>query len=330
MDERAAQRGVRASAFLVEPDAAGLETLAELFRAGRLIVHIDRELPLAEAATAQRIVAKGTDERKGRAVRGLRGGPGSARKVLSMANKVDRPDFDQLYRDERSVDGLPALTPWDIGGPQPVVQQLVAYGAVRGEVLDPGTGPGHNAIYYAAKGYATTGIDSSPAAIERAKANAERAGVSVNFEVADATKLAGLESRFDTVVDSAFYHVFFEDEETQQQYLQALRRATKPGARLFMFEFGRHNVNGLVWDGLPADNFERLLPASGWRLDHLGTTTYQGHFSPEAFAVMSSEASPELAERMKVVRERLAVIGPLLENHRVHMPFWAVAATRLD
>ena len=87
--------------------------------------------------------------------------------------------------------------------------------------------------------------------------------MSVNFEVADATKLEGVENRFDTVIDSAFYHVFFEDEETQQQYLQALRRATKPGARLFMFEFGRHNVNGLVWEGLPADNFERLLPAQG-------------------------------------------------------------------
>lgn len=247
-----------------------------------------------------------------------------------MANKVEGPDFDQLYRDERSVEGLPALTPWDIGGPQPVVQQLVAYGAVRGEVLDPGTGPGHNAIYYAGKGFPTTGIDSSPAAIERANANAERAGVSVNFQVADATKLEGLENRFNTVIDSAFYHVFFEDEETQGRYLQALRRATKPGARLFMFEFGRHNVNGLVWEGLPADNFERMLPAAGWRLDHLGTTTYQGHFSPEALAVMSSEASPELAERMKVVRERLAVIGPLLENQLVHMPFWAVAATRVD
>jgi len=247
-----------------------------------------------------------------------------------MANKVDRPDFEQLYRDERSVDGLPALTPWDIGGPQPVVQQLVAYGAVRGEVLDPGTGPGHNAIYYAAKGFRTTGIDSSPAAIERATANAERAGVSVDFQVADATKLEGLENQFDTVIDSAFYHVFFEDEDTQERYLRALRRATKPGARLFMFEFGRHNVNGLVWEGVPADNFERLLPAAGWRLDHLGTTTYQGHFSPEAFAVMSSEASPELTERMKVVRERLAMIGPLLDNQLVHMPFWAVAATRVD
>jgi SAM-dependent methyltransferase len=247
-----------------------------------------------------------------------------------MTNKVDRPDFDELYRDDRSVDGLPALTPWDIGGPQPVVQQLVAHGAVRGEVLDPGTGPGHHAIYYALAGYSTTGIDSSPAAIERAKANAEEAGAAVRFQVADATKLEGLENRFDTVIDSAFYHVFFNDEETQGKYLSALHRATRPGARLFMFEFGRHNVNGLVWEGLPADNFERLLPASGWRLDHLGTTTYQGHLTPEAFAAMSSVANPDLSERLKVVHERLAVIGPLLDNHRVHMPFWAVTATRLD
>ena len=181
-----------------------------------------------------------------------------------MADKIDRPDFDELYRDERSVDGLPALTPWDIGEPQPVVQQLVAYGAVRGEVLDPGTGPGHNAIYYAAKGYATTGIDSSPAAIERAKANAERAGVSVNFEVADATKLEGLENRFDTVIDSAFYHVLFEDEETQQQYLQALRRATMNRVRgCSCSSSGATTSMAWVWEGLPADNFERLLPASG-------------------------------------------------------------------
>jgi SAM-dependent methyltransferase len=76
-----------------------------------------------------------------------------------MASQVGGQDFDELYRDERSVDGLPALTPWDIGGPQPVVQQLVAYRALRGEVLDPGTGPGHHAIYFASKGYAATGID---------------------------------------------------------------------------------------------------------------------------------------------------------------------------
>src|SRR5271154_5063266 len=50
--------------------------------------------------------------------------------------------FEEMYRDERTSHGLPAATPWDIGGPQPVVQQLVALGVIKGEVLDPGTRPG--------------------------------------------------------------------------------------------------------------------------------------------------------------------------------------------
>ncbi|MGH3523422.1 MAG: class I SAM-dependent methyltransferase, partial [Mycobacterium sp.] len=170
--------------------------------------------------------------------------------------------FEKLYLDERSVEGLPALTPWDIGGPQPVVEQLVAYGALRGEVLDPGTGPGHHAIYYASKGYSVTAIDESPAAIELAKRNAERAGLAVNFQVGDATELAGFEDRFDTVVDVAFYQVFEGDEETQTRYAQALHRATKPGARLFMFEDGWGNVNGLELQGVPSENFARVLPAA--------------------------------------------------------------------
>lgn len=175
-----------------------------------------------------------------------------------MANTFPDANFDELYRDERTAEGLPVLAPWDIGGPQPAVQLLVASGAIRGEVLDPGTGPGHNAIYYASQGYKATGIDSSAAAIERATRNAERAGVTVNFEVADATKLDGLENRFDTVVDSAFYHVFGDDEDTQSAYARALHRATKPGARLFMFEFGRDNGNGIPGVGLTAENFQRV------------------------------------------------------------------------
>jgi hypothetical protein len=43
--------------------------------------------------------------------------------VLSVSNEAERYDFDDLYRHERAADGLPAMTPWDIGGPQPVVQQ---------------------------------------------------------------------------------------------------------------------------------------------------------------------------------------------------------------
>jgi SAM-dependent methyltransferase len=242
-----------------------------------------------------------------------------------MPNEFAQPDFDALYRDP------PALTPWDIGGPQPIVQQLVAFGGLRGEVLDPGTGPGHHAIHYASKGYVTTGIDNSPAAIERATANAARAGVSVDFQVADATKLDGLESRFDTVVDCAFYHVFFDDEETQGAYMTALHRATNVGARLYMFEFGVHNVNGVQSEFLPAENFERVLPAAGWRIDYLGPSTWVNTFGQDAFAQLARrQTNPAFVQRTKRLLEQFKTIGPLLTDDRIYVPFWSVVATRVD
>jgi SAM-dependent methyltransferase len=237
--------------------------------------------------------------------------------------------FEPLYGEAEHTDGL---IPWDIGGPQPAVQQLVAYGAIRGEVLDPGTGPGYHAIHYASQGFSATGV-GSPTAIARAKRNAERAGVQVDFQVADATKLDGFEGRFDTVVDSAFYHVFMNDEAIQTRYAQALHRATKPGARLYMFEFSPHNVNGLQWAGIPADNFQRVLGASGWRIDYLGGTTYQARFGPETFDAMSAvlaESQGDTVEKMLPLKHRLEVLGPLLQDGRVHFPVWSVVATRLD
>ena len=154
----------------------------------------------------------------------------------------------------------------------------------------------------------------------------------VDFQVADATQLEGFDGRFDTVVDSAFYHVFLDEEETQTRYAQALHRATKPDARLFMFEFGRHNVNGLQFDGLPADNFERVFGGSGWRVDYVGTSTYLAVFSPETLSLMMTmtNSNPAMAARFTPLQDQLKVLEPLLQNHRVHFPVWAVAATRLD
>jgi SAM-dependent methyltransferase len=247
-----------------------------------------------------------------------------------MTAPVDPNRFEEMYRDDRTAHGLPAATPWDIGGPQPVVQRLVALGAITGEVLDPGTGPGHHAIHYASKGLSATGIDSSPAAIERARQNAQKAGVSVDFQVADATKLEGLDDRFDTVVDCAFYHVFSTEPELQKAYAQALHRATKPGARLYMFEFGAHNVNGFKMPrSLSEDDFRQVFPAAGWEITYLGLTTYQGNLSVETFEMMAAR-NPDTADEMKPLLERMRVIEPWLIDGRIHMPFWELHASRVD
>ena len=250
--------------------------------------------------------------------------------MTTQFDPTDPTRFEQMYRDDRLSNGLPAATPWDIGGPQPVVQQLVALGAIKGEVLDPGTGPGHHAIYYASKGYSATGIDGSAGALERARENAQKAGVSVNFELADATKLEGLENRFDTVVDCAFYHTFSTEPELQKSYAQALQRATKPGARLYMFEFGEHNVNGFkMLRSLSEKDFRDVLPLGGWEITYLGTTTYQVNMSAETIEMMAAR-NPDMADQVADMLARFRAMEPWLVNGRLHAPFWEVHATRSD
>jgi SAM-dependent methyltransferase len=249
---------------------------------------------------------------------------------MSHPDVTDPARFEEMYRDDRTSNGLPAATPWDIGGPQPVVQQLVALGAVKGEVLDPGTGPGHHAIYYASKGYSATGIDGSAGALTRARENAQKAGVSVNFELADATKLDGLEGRFDTVVDCAFYHTFSTDPDLQRSYAEALHRATKPGARLYMFEFGEHDVNGFkMMRSLSEDDFRQVLPDRGWEITYLGPTTYQVNMSVETIEMMAAR-NPDMADQAQDLLARFRAMEPWLQGGRVHAPFWEVHATRLD
>jgi SAM-dependent methyltransferase len=249
---------------------------------------------------------------------------------MSESAQVDPNRYEKMYRDQQVAQGLPAATPWDIGGPQQVVKQLVALGAVKGEVLDPGTGPGHHAIYFASKGYSATGIDSSPAAIERAKENARRAGVSVNFLVADASKLEGLENRFDTVVDCAFYHVFSDVPEVSRSYAQALHRATRPGARLYMFEFAPGGVNGIgAPRSLSEDNFRQVFPDAGWEISYLEPSTYQVNMSMRAFETML-QRNPDKAEEIQLAALRFKLIEPTLPNGRAHAPVWEMHATRID
>ncbi len=249
---------------------------------------------------------------------------------MSQPAQFDPLRYEKMYRDQQSANGLPAATGWDIGGPQQVVKQLVALGAVKGEVLDPGTGPGHHAIYYASQGYSATGIDSSPAAIERAKENARRAGVSVNFQVGDAIKLECLENRFDTVVDCAFYHVFSDVPWATRAYARALHRATKPGARLYMFEFAPYSVNGIVAPrSVSLIDFLTVFPDAGWQLTYLGPTTYQVNMSTVAYDMLIAR-NPDKAEQFRPAAEGFRLIEPWLTNGRMYAPFWEMHATRVD
>ena len=139
-------------------------------------------------------------------------------------------EYDSIYREAAETGG----PPWDIGGPQPALAELL-HDAVRGpRVLDIGCGPGDLSIALARGGYAVTGVDISGVAIEQARAKAARAGLTIDFQVQDATRLS-LSTPFDTIFDSGLLHSLKRHGGTEvDEYLALLPGLAAPGAHLFV------------------------------------------------------------------------------------------------
>src|SRR5438445_11227273 len=116
-----------------------------------------------------------------------------------MDSTPTRERFDEAYKS--------GSAPWVIDQPQPVVVTLEQDGWIRGAVLDVGCGTGEHTIHLADRGYDVLGVDVSPAGVEQARAGAAARGVTARFEVGDVFAL-GDEPRYDTVLDSALFHIF--------------------------------------------------------------------------------------------------------------------------
>jgi SAM-dependent methyltransferase len=168
--------------------------------------------------------------------------------------------------------------PWIIGEPQPAVVDLERNGWIKGAVLDVGCGMGEHTIHLAKLGYDVLGIDFSPPAVEQARRNAVRQRVPARFHVVDALHL-GDRPRFDTVIDSALFHVF--DPSERDAYTASLHavcpRGRPPPQPPHRPASGHDRLAGPSATQLAATHprnrqprRERpLLPRSGCRGDHL-------------------------------------------------------------
>ncbi|HEY2205257.1 MAG TPA: class I SAM-dependent methyltransferase [Pseudonocardia sp.] len=184
-----------------------------------------------------------------------------------MTESVARERFDEAYAG--------GTAPWVIGEPQPAVVALERDGLIRGRVLDAGCGTGEHTILLTELGYDVLGIDFSPGAVELARRNAEHRGVAARFEVADALAPGG-EPRFDTVLDSALFHVF--DDADRVRYLRALHGICLPGAVLHVLALSD------VEPGIGPRISEATVRApfgDGWELADLRTGRYRGMVRPE-------------------------------------------------
>ena len=233
-----------------------------------------------------------------------------------MSNpNLDDVDFDAVYRGNSIAEGTQVI-PWDVGGPQPRVVELAEAGEIGGKVLDAGCGLGDNALFLASRGFDVTGVDGAPTAIAKAAEKAKERGLDAEFVVADATKLEGFENRFDTVLDSALYHVF--DDNQKRAYVRALGRACRPGATLHLF-CADAATSGLP---IPHPDDEQSLRAAfsqGWRVTRLKRTEYSTAFTMDTIEQIR-ESWPEAAEAMRKVGAD--------EQGRIQLPVWHLTAVR--
>jgi SAM-dependent methyltransferase len=101
-------------------------------------------------------------------------------------------------------------------------------------VLDLACGHGKLAIGLAARGCRVTGLDSSAVFLDRARADAAAAGVSVDYVAGDMRQLAPWgEGRFDRVVSWSTAFGYFDDT-ANRAVLDEITRVLGPGGRLAM------------------------------------------------------------------------------------------------
>src|SRR5256885_3975135 len=129
--------------------------------------------------------------------------------------------FESAYRGQAPEMGPSLRPPWSIGEPQPEIAALIDAGAFHGEVLDAGCGEGATSLCLAERGFTTVGLDQSPTAIELARAEAARRGLTcAAFSVADISTFTGYDGRFGTVVDSTLFHSM--PVELRQPYQESI------------------------------------------------------------------------------------------------------------
>ena len=174
-----------------------------------------------------------------------------------------RQMFDDAYQT-----GTP---PWVIGEPQPAIVALEQTGMIRGAVLDVGCGLGEHTILLAALDYDVVGMDYAPNAVRQARENAAAKGVDARFEVGDALAL-GPEPKYDTVIDSALFHVFGDDAD-RARYVASLHRALRPGGVLHLLAL---SDAGRGFGPSVSEAVVRAAFSDGWDLEALDAGTYRG------------------------------------------------------
>lgn len=198
--------------------------------------------------------------------------------------------FESAYRGE-SPFGAGVRPPWSIGAPQPELAALIEQGKFHGDVLDVGCGEAAISLALAERGHTTVGLDLSPTAIELARREAQKRGLTnATFEVADISSFTGYDARFGTIVDSTLFHSI--PVEAREGYQQSIQRAAAPGASYFALVFDKAAVPEGPINAVTADELREVV-SKYWVVDEIRPARLFANLPEGAFEMQIADVREE-------------------------------------
>lgn len=211
-------------------------------------------------------------------------GPGWRRFFQSFAHRYDAEGFTQATEDELVF----------------LAELLDLSPGCR--VLDVGCGTGRHAVPIAAMGAEVTGLDQSPAMLERAAARGRAAGVEVTWVEADAREVPDHLGVFDVVLclcEGAFCLVTdgIEPIDHDQAILASIHRVLRPGGRLVLtgLNAGRLLTAWQQGDLVGEVDLMTLTETTEYPLEEGGTVTLREHYHlPEGLGTLATSVGLEV------------------------------------
>ncbi len=125
----------------------------------------------------------------------------------------------------------------DIAGEE--AEQMIALsGCESGDLLDMCCGPGRHSLAFAERGFRVTGVDATGFLLDKAREQAERDGVDVEWVESDMRTFVRPES-FDLVLSLFTSFGFFEDAADNRGVLENFCQSLRPGGSLVLDVLGK-------------------------------------------------------------------------------------------
>lgn len=142
-----------------------------------------------------------------------------------MEPRLSDDDWSEKYRKGE--------TPWDKGYGAPPLREALKRFSVKGRVLVPGCGLGHDVRLLATQGAEVVGLDISTVAIEMARQIEPACGET--YEVGNFLTGRVERDSFDLVFEHTCFCAIFPEE--REAYVRAVHRVLRPGGRFLAIFF---------------------------------------------------------------------------------------------